>query len=242
MMRKLITLLTLTSMGFSQIVGVEIHRSIVAAAPSSIAWVQQQKNEASGVQTSISVQLNGVQINDFLFFGCQWILSGIAGLPNDSQGQVVTNLTAPAWGGGAVYNQQTWYVKATFSGTHILSLPLPLGSQYPSCILTEYSGASTTSPIDGSAQSKSGNSAPPLDCVAQTTASPNGGVIAIFASQDNTAFAAGGNSFTHRAPDANGTGVNAAIYDRLNIAAGTYTPEATGPAANNWVCSVVGIK
>lgn len=212
------------------------------AASATIAWVRQAKAETTGTPATISPALTSVTAGNFIYLSCQY--AGVATAPTsvtDSSGDTVTSVHAQAWGPASGYGSNAYYVKNATAGTHTMTVTLAAGSSFPSCIIAEYSGASTTSPIDGTPNGTVGTGVT-MDCSGYATAASNAGVITIFGAADNTAYGTGGNSFTHESPDANGTGINAALYDRLNVAASTYTPEATGPSASHWVCNSVAIK
>ena len=201
---------------------------MVALRPAA-RFVQSVANAASGSATSLSLSFpTNTKAGDLILVAFDYAATSTPSSVTDSQGNafaaVGSQLISPGQEAARVY-----YAANIRGGADTVTVTLSANSGIE-LYLTEYSGVSTVSPIDG--QAGASGSAGPVSSGNATTTTV-GDVIFGYCAADWACTA--GSGFTARS-----TFDDNLIEDMVAGSAGTYA--ATGSANNGWTMQMVALK
>jgi hypothetical protein len=201
--------------------------------PSPIIFKQVNAATPQSPMSSVAVAYNATQVAgdlNVIVVGWNDTVASVSTV-TDSKGNPYTLAIGPTLGSGA--SQSIYYAKNITAGANTVTVTFNQAAQYVDIRVLEYSGLSTTSPLDKVAGA-TGAAATANSGSASTTAANE---LIVGAGITSGGFSAAGTGFTVRiitSPDAD------IAEDQIVSVQGTYN--ATAPATGNWVMQMATFK
>ena len=203
-------------------------------AQTTITYVQGNYSAPSNPQSKITVPYSKAQTSgnlNVVVVGWNDSTATVKSV-SDSHGNVYVCAVGPTVQKGAA-SQSIYYAKNIAAGANTVTVLFSTAARYPDIRVTEYSGASTTAPVDGSAAS-SGSS--PTSSTSVVTVNANDLVLA--GNLVQTVSTGAGSGYTQRMLTNDGD----IVEDRIAASAGTYSaPSPINPSAQ-WIMQVVAFR
>lgn len=229
--------LTATLSGASKSVSVSLVPAQGSQGTSTIAFVQGNYSAPWNPQSTMTIPYPKAQsAGDLNVIVVGWNDSkAVVKSVTDSRGNAYTLAVGPTVQSG-VASESIYYAKnitAAAAGANSVTVQFSAAARFPDIRIAEYSGASTTSPVDNTAAS-SGNSG--TSSASVVTASANDLILA--GNLVQTVSTGPGSGYTQRMLTNDGD----IVEDRLAASSGTYSGTSPMNPSAQWIMQLVAFK